>query len=214
VKLVSHSDDPDRALCASLLFRYGGGDYATAHATAATMGAVERRKLIRTALAQRSCWDRADRVFEMPEFTFELTVSATNYAQLKRHRMTTQLVQDYDLSLGVTVPPNIAEIGMEKEFRAAVERSEKCYATLEARVPDEKDYILTNAHRRRVLTKLNARELYHFTALREDEHAQWDIRDTARLMREKAEAVAPLTFMMLCGKSGFDARRDEIFGKE
>jgi hypothetical protein len=214
VRLVSHTDSPDLNLCAALLFRYGGGAYEAAHAIAHTMDPGDRRRLVRTALSQRSCWDRADRTFETIEFLYELTVSATNYAQLKRHRMTTQIVQGYDLTLGVTVPPNIVEIGMEKEFHEAVRRSEECYARLAEQCPDEKDYILTNAHRRRVLTRLNARELYHFAALREDEHAQWDIRDTARKMRETAEAVAPLTMMMLCGKSDFDARRTEIYGTE
>lgn len=214
VQLLSHTEMPDLSLCAALLFRYGGGTYDAAHAIAHAMDPGDRRRLIRTSLAERSCWDRADRSFETVEFLYELTVSATNYAQLKRHRMTTQIVQDYDLTLGVTVPPSIVEIGMEKEFHEAVRRSEACYATLAERCPDEKDYILTNAHRRRVLTRLNARELYHFAALREDEHAQWDIRDTARKMRETAEAVAPLTMMMLCGKSDFDARRTEIFGTE
>lgn len=214
VRLVSHTDDPDRALCAAILFRYGGGDYAAAHAAATAMDTGARRHLVRTALSQRSCWDHADRTFEALDLVFELTVSATNYAQLKRHRMTTQIVQDYDIAPGVTVPPNIVEIGMEKQFSAAIARGEACYAALAQRVPDEKDYILTNAHRRRVLMKLNARELYHFTALREDEHAQWDIRETARLMREAAEKVAPLTMMMLCGKSDFDARRTGIYGTE
>jgi len=214
VRLVAHTDDPDLALCAALLFRYGGVAYDAARAAAGAMSAADRRELVRTALSQRSCWDRVDRAFEAMEFSFELIVSATNYAQLKRHRMTTQLVQDYEPALGVTVPPNIIEIGMEKEFQAAIARGEECYATLAGKIPEERDYILTNAHRRRVLIKLNARELYHFAALREDEHAQWDIRETARLMREAAERVAPLTMMMLCGKSDFDARRTEILGTE
>ena len=214
VRLLSHTDSPDLSLCAALLFRYGGGDYAAAHAAASAMDPGERRKLVRTALSERSCWDRADRTFETIEFLYELTVSATNYAQLKRHRMTTQIVQGYDLTLGITVPPNIVEIGMEKDFHAAIRRSEECYARLAEQCPDEKDYILTNAHRRRVLTRLNARELYHFAALREDEHAQWDIRETSRLMRVAVEKIAPLTMMMLCGKSDFDARRTEIYGTE
>ncbi len=214
VRLVTHDPDPDGRLCAAILFAYGGGPYEAAVARVATMPPEERRELIRLSLAHRACWDKVDRAFETVSFTFELVVSATNYAQLKRHRMTTQIVQDYDLGLGVTMPPNIVEIGREKEFSAAVERSEELYRTLAERVPEEKDYILTNAHRRRVLLVLNARELYHFSALREDEHAQWDIRETARRMREEAEKVAPFTLMMLCGKSDFERRRDTIFEGE
>ncbi len=214
VRLVAHDLDPDGRLCAALLFSYGGGSYEAALARAEAMPLEERRELIRVSLAHRACWDKVDRVFEAVPFTFELIVSATNYAQLKRHRMTTQIVQDYDLSLGVTVPPNIGEIGKERDFSAAIERSEALYRVLAEKAPAEKDYILPNAHRRRVLLMLNARELYHFSALREDEHAQWDIRTTARLMREAAEKVAPFTLMMLCGKSDFEKRRDAIFEGE
>ncbi len=213
VRLIAYDPDPDRSLCAVLLFAYGEGSYEEAVQRATALSEVERRELVKSALAYRACWDRVDRVFETVSFTFELVVSATNYAQLKRHRMTTPIVQDYDLSLGVTVPPRILEIGKEREFRAAISRSEACCRLIAERVPEEKSYILTNAHRRRVLLKMNARELYHFSALREDEHAQWDIRETAYRMREAAEQVAPFTFMMLCGKSGFETRRGEVFSE-
>ena len=213
VRLVAHDPDPDATVCAALLFAYGKVPYETAYQRACAMGPEERRSLIRASLSHRACWDRVDRAFETITFTYELIVSATNYAQLKRHRMTTQLVQGYDTVLGVTVPPVIAETGQERLFREAIARTENCFVRIAAAVPDEQEYILTNAHRRRVLMTLNARELYHFAALREDEHAQWDIRETARCMHAAAKTVAPHTFMMLCGKSDFDARCNTVFEK-
>jgi thymidylate synthase ThyX len=66
------------------------------------------------------------------------------------------------------------------------------------------DYALTNAHRRTALVKMNARELYHFSRLREDEHAQWDIRQLANQMVELASMAAPLTMALSGGKSEMD----------
>jgi len=48
-------------------------------------------------------------------------------------------------------------------------------------------YILTNSHRKRVLIRVNARELYHISRLREDTHAQWDIQNISKIMTIKAK---------------------------
>ena len=74
-------------------------------------------------------------------------------------------------------------------------------------------YALTNAHRRRVLLTTNLRELYHFVRLREDTHAQWDIRGIASEMRRETEAVMPLGALLLCGKDSFPSRFEKIFGR-
>jgi thymidylate synthase ThyX len=63
--------------------------------------------------------------------------------------------------------------------------------------------ILTNAHRKRVLMKLNARELYHIARLRADRHAQWDIRHLTGKMLAQARKAMPLTLMMAGGKDCF-----------
>ena len=73
------------------------------------------------------------------------------------------------------------------------------------------DYILTNSHCRRVLMKMNLRELYHFARLRDDAHAQWDIRDLAHRLSEKVKPLMPLTALMLCGKSDFGKEYKKVF---
>ena len=54
-----------------------------------------------------------------------------------------------------------------------------------------------------MLIAANPRELYHFSRLREDEHAQWDIKDTAKRLMKLAKKVAPLSFMLSGGKDTF-----------
>lgn len=41
---------------------------------------------------------------------------------------------------------------------------------------------------------MNLRNLLHFLKLREDEHAQYEVRKVAGMMRELAEPLAPITF--------------------
>ena len=71
--------------------------------------------------------------------------------------------------------------------------------------------VLTNAHKRRVLFKINLRELYHFSRLREDQHAQWDIRQTALQMSELIREKLPLASALLAGKDRFSETFQKLF---
>ena len=173
--------------------------------------AGSRKALIKTALRHMKAYDAAPREFEHVGLTFELTISATCFAQLKRHRMATITVQEYDPALGVMVPPNITAIGEEKTFREICARTEETWEKIRRAAPAAAAYILTNAHRRRVAVTLSARELYHLARVRADRHAQWDIRETASQMVAAGREVMPLTLMLAAGKDGFDALRTGVF---
>jgi len=126
--------------------------------------------------------------------------------------MATLTAQDYDPALGVTVPPSVDAVGAGAEFRDIIERTNAAYAVLKEIVGPAADYVLTNAHRRRVLLHLNARELYHLVRLREDAAAQWEIRRVAAEMSRRARTRFPLTGMLLCGKDAYAVRYEKIFG--
>jgi thymidylate synthase ThyX len=82
-------------------------------------------------------------------------------------------------------------------------RTQNAYEQIKKKAPLAAVYVLTNAHRKRVLMKFNARELYHLARLRADRHAQWDIRELTEEMLQQAKKVMPLTLMMACGKDIF-----------
>jgi thymidylate synthase ThyX len=99
-------------------------------------------------------------------------------------------------------------------FNAVISKTEKLYSKLEKVIPEHAPYILNNAHKRKILVKMNFRELYHFMSLRLDQHAQWDIRKTAEDMKDEILKHAPLTAMMFCGKSEFKEQKIIVFGDE
>ena len=127
--------------------------------------------------------------------------------------MATLIAQPYDLALGVTIPPSIKDIGSQKDFLDVIDRTEECYRTLRKSLKAGAEYVLTNAHRRRVLMKVNARELYHMARLREDRTAQWDIRQIVSQMSLKAREVMPLTFLLIGAKDSYPNIYRELFGK-
>jgi len=103
----------------------------------------------------------------------------------------------YDPVLGVTVPASISNAGLERDFMEGIRLAEETSGSLGIFYP----YMLTNAHRRRVVVGINGRELYHFSRLREDSHAQWDIRSIAHCMLHAVREAAPLTTVLAGGKS-------------
>jgi thymidylate synthase ThyX len=94
-----------------------------------------------------------------------------------------------------------------------IERTDETYHALKKATGPAADYVLTNAHRRRVLLKVNARELYHISRLREDATAQWDIRDIAARMSALAKKVMPLTCLLLGGKDLYPETYRRVFGR-
>lgn len=144
--------------------------------------------------------DALPRFWELFRADFRITLSATAYAQLKRHRMSTQLITGYEPSLGITVPLSIKKAGAEQLFTEAAGKA----ASAARGLGRKGRYLLTNAHRRQVRLCMNGRELNHFSRLREDEHAQWDIRETAARMIQLVRERAPRTMELTCGKSSWE----------
>jgi len=152
-----------------------------------------------------SPWDSAPRLLEFVELTYEATVSAACFGQLKRHRMASMLAGPYDLRLGVRVPPSLESAGLAAKVVEAAEVTEELMGrghSWEA----ASAYLICNSVCRKVIIKMNLRELYHFCRLRMDGHAQWEIRELAGEMAELARGVAPGAAGFLCGKDCFGSK--------
>lgn len=211
VRLLFSTPDADTLLAATLLHGVSSMSMEACLRQARTLEAEDRRALVAETFRRMASYDAPLREFETIDFLFELTISASCFAQMKRHRMATILCQDYDPLLGTTLPPAVRAVGMESRFNEAIELTEKTYRTILPNAPRAAAYMLTNAHRKRIILKTNARELYHISRLREDSHAQWDIRETAALMISEARRAAPLTMMMAGGKDRFETLKETLF---
>jgi len=211
VTLVHTTPEADDRILAAFIHTATRRSASDCLKTAAALSPDRKEEIFRTAFRHMQSHDAAPREMECVDLTYDLIVSASCFAQLKRHRMATLLSQDYDPTLGVTIPESIQEVGMVASFEDMIGRTEDFYRKLLTAAPVAAAYALTNAHRKRVLMKINARELYHIARLRADRHAQWDIRNLAKEMIAKARAVMPLTLLLATGKDDFAARRVEIY---
>jgi flavin-dependent thymidylate synthase len=213
VALSAVTPDGDDRVLAALLHTVSRASYAACLERVKAAPPSRRKELVRRAFRDMEFYDFPLREFEHADLVYDLVVSASCFAQLKRHRMATLTQQRYDPALGVTVPPSIREIGAEREFREMIDRTDEAHAALEKTAGPAADYVLTNAHRRRALLKLNARELYHISRLREDASAQWEIREAAAAMSRLAKKVLPLTCLLVGGKDAYPELYARVFGR-
>jgi len=212
VRLVGYTEDPDMKLVSALLHTSTNLPYSLCQEHASRLSFDEKKEIVKTAMEKMEFFDSVLREFEHVDLVFELILSATCFAQFKRHRMATLTAQNYNPGLGVTIPPSIRNIGAEKDFLDIIERTDEAFSKLKQKTSLGANYVLTNAHRRRVLLKVNAREFYHISRLREDATAQWDIQNVVRAMSELAQKVMPLTCLMIGGKDAYPEIYQNIFG--
>lgn len=212
VELVQYDHDGDNRIAAALLHSVTRHSYAECVGVVREMSTQDKKELFKKSCTYVQFYDTLLREYEYAHLTYDVTCSAACFGQLKRHRMSTITTQSYDPALGITLPAAITAIGMEKEFAAVVDKTSELFYRLQKEVPAVAPYILTNAHQKRVLVQTNVRELYHIARLREDAHAQWDIRERSAAMSEQARAVLPLASMLLGGKDSFDALYKQVFG--
>jgi flavin-dependent thymidylate synthase len=212
VTLAGLSTAGDDRVLAALLHTVSRASFTACLEGVRSAGPSQRKDLARRAFRAMEFYDFPPREFEHADLTYDLVVSASCFAQLKRHRMATLTQQRYDPALGVTVPPSICEVGAEKEFLTMIDRTNDAYESLGRHAGAAADYVLTNAHRRRALLKVNARELYHISRLREDASAQWEIRQVAAEMSRQAKKVMPLTCLLLGGKDAYPEIYAAVFG--
>lgn len=214
VTLEAHTKNADDVLVASFIHTTSNLPYKKCLKQAKQMSESEKREIVKKCFEYAEFYDRPQREFEYIDLTYNLIVSAACFGQLKRHRMASITSQIYDPALGVTIPAAIVKAGLDKKFKRVVNITNKTFTRIAEKAPIAAQYILTNAHRKRVLINVNARELYHISRLREDAHAQWDIKIITQKMTELAKKVMPLTMMFIGGKDGYPAVYEAQFGRK
>jgi hypothetical protein len=205
VTLVAWTANPDIKIASALIQSGAGVDHEKAELLATWLDNNNQLgSFFSDCLKDLGMHDPLPREFEEISFTFEAVMSASCFAQFKRHRMMTLLPQSYDPGEGCTIPETIMTAGLKDDFLNMMEKSSEAFSRVAPHIGENAAaYFLTNAHRRRIRVTLNARELYHISRLRMDSHAQWDIRTIVSDMVTLAATKAPITLSLACGKDQF-----------
>jgi flavin-dependent thymidylate synthase len=213
VILVDYTQNADNKLLAALMHSTSKASFAECLARVERQTLARKKEILKLALQDLQAYDAVLREFEHLNLTFELVISASCFAQLKRHRLMSVTAQPYNPNHGWTIPQSVGDIKEHRSFKEMLARTEETFDRIAAHNQAAAQYVLTNSHQRRVLVSVNARELYHVARLREDGAAQWDIRDIATRMLEQAKHVMPLTLTLAAGKDGYARVYEDLFGR-
>jgi len=213
-KIVDFTPDGDDLILSSFYSQYNAVDFSKSRSLVKKLSDKRKKELFFKLFRNMEFFDTPPRNFELPEITFEAAISASNFAQLKRHRIATLISGSYDPDLGNTIPQSLIDVGLENKFIEIIAGTNEIYYKLNKKYDGIGDYIITNSHRRNVLMKMNLRELFHFIRLRSDSHAQWDIKNISNNLLVQIKKIMPFASMLLCGKDSFVKEFENIYGKK
>ena len=197
VSLLDYDQDAPRRLAAALLFRSGNCGYSDAAARVAAMSEPEWMAIIHAAVQGIGPHDAAPREFELARYTFEFVFDYGALREFRRHRMQTYLSQPLTIGNGYDVPPLIEQAGLSGAFHAAINRAEKAFMGILRVSPAVAQYLVTHAHRQRVLAQINLRECCHLFQLRTSRQAHASIRGPVVEAMRLAVAAQPELFRHL-----------------
>ncbi|MBI2122283.1 MAG: FAD-dependent thymidylate synthase [Candidatus Sungbacteria bacterium] len=157
------------------------------------MSTNEKRKIIAAYLGNRTeRWQRVGRAFENAYVRFEIAVNIGAWRDLHRHRMLTQMRQDFSCYHGYHVPPEITEAGLTDEFSEAIKKAEDVFYKISRKNPALAQYAVTLAHRVRFMQWENLRECFWEMELRSIPEGHPDYRHIAQEKFKLLEKAYPL----------------------
>ena len=201
VRLVHWDPQAQEKLTATLLYTFSDRPYNQLWEEVLGMDASQREGVVHQALERLGQHDIPVRELEAIDYTFDMVMDYGAYREFKRHRMQTYIPQPLTTALGYVVPPLVLRAGLTDQFHEAVQTAEKAFRQVGEVFPRQAEYLVTHAHNRRVLSKMNLRECYHLFKLRTQPQAHFTIREAAAKAMELAREVHPQLFKYLALRS-------------
>ncbi len=196
-RLVSHDPDADVTLATALAYRFSDASHESVVEHTRRLSPQDRHEIIARCLRNLGPHDPLPREFELVDYVFELVMDYGAYREYKRHRMQSYFPQPLTVVHGAVIPPLIEEAGLSDSFNEAVQTSESAFRRLQQFMPQVAPYLVTHAHRRRTLVKLNARECFHLFKLRIQRQAHFTIQQVSEAALKIAVDVHPWLFRHL-----------------
>ena len=197
VRLLHWDQDAEVKLVAAVV--YGGANlpYEEVLRKVNELSTEARQEYIDRCVSSIGPHDAAPREFELVDYTFEYLMDYGAFREFKRHRMQSYFPQLLTVAHGHRVPSVIEDAGLAKDFDVAIAGAEEVFWKLHAFSPVVAQYLVTHAHNRRVLSKLNLRECFHLFKLRTSTMAHFSIREPVLEALRLAFEVHPHLFRRL-----------------
>ncbi len=197
VSLAHWDPQAEEKLVAALLYRYSQLPYQEVWDRVCRMDRAQKEEALDQALGHLGPHDTPVRELETVDYTFDIVMDYGAFREYKRHRMQTYIPQLLTVALGYVIPPLVVRAGLKERFDAAMERVHRAYEEAAQEMPRVAEYLVTHAHRRRMLSKMNLRECYHLFKLRTQPQAHFTIRQVVSAAMERVRETHPLLLRYL-----------------
>lgn len=176
-RLVHWDEQAEEKLAVALLYAASDQTYESIMQKVRLMTSEDRQRIIDDSLSGLGPHDAPPRELEVVDYTIEYLMDYGAFREFRRHRMQTYLPQPLTVAHGVRVPSVIVDAGLQGLFGEATGVAERAFRDITELVsPAVAQYVVTHAHNRRVVSKLNLRECYHLFKLRTSPMAHESIR--------------------------------------
>ena len=195
--LLHHDPEAEVKVAAAFLYHQSHLPYHELLKHVRSLSPEDLGRTIDAALQELGPHDPPIREMESAYCTFELVLDYGAYREFKRHRMQSYIPQPATTALGYVLPPLYREAGLEGLFQEAMEAAERGFATVAEESPQAAQYLVTHAHKRRMITTMNLRECYHLFKLRTQPTAHFSLVSVMQQAMDQVRAVHPLLFKHL-----------------
>ncbi len=193
VKLFPRLDYMDETL-ASCLFPFTNISINQILSTVSQLNYEKKLEILETYRANRkNRRDRSGRGLEAGyPLTFELVGGFAEYRDLERHRILTQQRQLLTPDLGFIIPPEIIEVGLEKEVLEGEAMMSDLNSSLKsAGLLEASQYATLFNHKIRFILGMNLREFQHLSELRSEPAGHFSYRAMVQEMAKQVSEMHP-----------------------
>ncbi|MCE2404075.1 MAG: FAD-dependent thymidylate synthase [Dehalococcoidia bacterium] len=195
--LVRYDAQAEQKVASAFLYRSAGLPYDRVWRMVEDMDRQDRERAIDGCLEGLGDHDAPLRELEMVDYTFEFVMDYGAYREFKRHRMQTYVPQPLTVANGYLTPDLVREAGLGDLFDEAMGSVGEAFHRLSEVSASLAQYVVTHAHRRRFLARMNLRECYHIFKLRTQPQAHFSIRGPVEAAMRQAVETHPALFKHL-----------------
>ena len=209
VKLISYDPDGENKVIAGLIYETTHESFESILEKVKKMSETEKEKILAQAIYGRTKrFYKVPRGFEMADLCFEIVMNIGAWRDLHRHRMHTQMRQNWSVYHGFDIPEELKESGLVQKFESAIHQVEDVFLKIEKHNSDLAQYATTLAHRLRFLQKQNMRAFFWETELRTIPAGHPDYRKVEQEKVKLVKNIYPLlTKYLLADMSDYDFAR-------
>jgi thymidylate synthase ThyX len=193
----SHSNDAiEIELATTLLYGHCHYSYRQLRQTIEAAGEARRREIIDLGLRHRGSHDEMPRPFSVgQQFRFDILMDIGGFRDMHRHRRCVQIMQDFTTVHDFDTPPEVEAAGIGSEYEAAMKGAEiaaqKLSAASSKEAPQNAQYAIPLAFRKRTLFKMDFAEAVYISELRTTPAGHASYRNVAYAMYEAVAAKYP-----------------------